>query len=117
MSICGTFLAEVEKLLVHKDNTQRSFGCCYHHVNDDEPSLDSETREADYCFDFCATLQTHPLCGNPHAGNAPFALACFITQAPTFQTASLLLPALECSMLVLACVFDKSRHDYYFICL
>lgn len=42
---------------------------------------------------------------------------CFITQTPTFQTTSLLLPAPECSMLVLACVFDKSRHDYYFICL
>lgn len=37
-----------------------------------------------------------------------FVFVCSLNQVPTFQTASSLLPSLECFMPVLACVFDKS---------
>lgn len=93
-------------------------GLCHHHLNDDAASVDSETGEADHCFDLWATLLTCPLpAWGPCAGSTPSVLVCFISQAPTIQMTSLLLPALECFMLVLACVFDKSQHDSFFLCV
>lgn len=90
-------------------------GLCHHRLNDDAASVDSETGEADHRFDLRATLLTRPLTAwGPCAGSAPSVLVCFISQAPTIQMTSLLLPALECFMLVLARVFDKSRHDSFF---
>jgi len=46
-----------------------------------------------------------------------FVLVCLLTQAPTFQRASTTLPSLECFLLILAYVFDKPCHDYFFVCV
>lgn len=82
-------------------------------------SVDSEAREAGDCLylkqlcclvpclhvDIALELDTRFYCS--------FVLVCSLIQVPTFQTASSLLPSLECFTLVLACVFDKPWHDYF----
>lgn len=75
--------------------------------------VDSETGEANHSLKLWVALLPCPLpalesCTGISSQFCSFVLMCFLTQAPTFQTASTPCSSLECFMLVLACVFDKS---------